>query len=88
MSEVILSFLGHLSYTLSATLDGSCGRNRSKVSPLIGAKNDLEAIELWLKEYANKTSTTYRNYRKDAERLLLWCIVERQKPLSALDPED
>ena len=33
-------------------------------------------------------SHTQRAYRKEAERLLLWAIVERQKPLSGLSAED
>ncbi|MEI2769769.1 MAG: hypothetical protein V9G98_03200 [Candidatus Competibacter sp.] len=31
---------------------------------------------------------TLRNYRKEAERLLLWALLERGKPLSSLTRED
>jgi integrase len=41
----------------------------------------------WLNEY-KQTPTTHRNYQKEAERLLLWCIYNLKKPLSSLDRED
>jgi site-specific recombinase XerD len=37
---------------------------------------------------AGSLSNTQRSYRKEAERLLLWAVVERQKPLSSLSAED
>lgn len=37
----------------------------------IPADNDVEAVALWLDEYA-ATPQTWRAYRKEAERLLLW----------------
>lgn len=75
-------------FVLQDNLDGSKGLNRSTLTPLIKANTDLEAMECWLAEYANKSTTTYRNYQKDAERILLWAVVERHKPLSSLDAED
>lgn len=33
-------------------------------------------------------SHTQRSYRKEAERLLLWAVLERRKPLSSLTAED
>ena len=39
-------------------------------------------------EGLGRLSHTQRAYRKEAERLLLWAIVERQKPLSALTVDD
>jgi site-specific recombinase XerD len=33
-------------------------------------------------------SNTQRSYRKEAERFLLWSILERKKPLSSLNTED
>jgi site-specific recombinase XerD len=35
-----------------------------------------------------KMTHTQRSYRKEAERMLLWAIVERGRPLSALSAED
>lgn len=69
-------------------LDGSQGSNREQVHLCqLRANNDYEAIQCWLKEYQHK-ETTYRLYQKEAERLLLWCIYQRKKPLSSLDRED
>ena len=53
----------------------------------INATNDREAINAWLSEYAHK-ATTYRAYKKESERLLLWAIVQKQKAFSSLDRQD
>lgn len=73
---------------LTLEMDGSLGIYREKHKPcLISAVNDFQAIECWLKEYV-KSPATFRNYQKDGERLLLWSIIKRQKPLSSLTGED
>ena len=74
-------------------LDGSDGRFRAPLHQcLLEAKNDYEAIAAWLatKHDPNGTgrTATHRAYRKEAERLLLWAIVEHGKPLSSLTVED
>lgn len=51
------------------------------------AKNDVEAVQAWLAIVA-ATKTTYDSYRKEAERLLLWARIERQKTLRELKHED
>jgi len=72
----------------SDLLNGVDGDNRSKdKSSLINANNDLQAVEAWLKEYAHK-KTTYTSYRKEAERLLLWCVIQKKKALSSLNRDD
>lgn len=43
----------------------------------LGALNDKHAIELWLEAKASNPNTL-RSYRKNAERLLLWCYLERR----------
>lgn len=67
---------------LPDSLDGSAGVNRA---PAIGcslsAKNDLEAIQIWLNARAGNPNT-FGNYRKEAERFLLWCLVEKRVALS------
>lgn len=89
MSDTFLISLEELkSKLLPVHLDGAQGIYRNVHHPcLIEAKNDIEAIECWLKEYT-KSAGTQRNYRKDAERLLLWSIIEKQKPLSSLSGND
>ena len=73
---------------LPDALDGSWGSNRQTQDLCqFEAFNDLEAIQVWLGEFADSPQT-YRNYRKEAERLLLWAVTQRQKPLSGLMRED
>lgn len=61
------------------------GDNRREDSNLLGAPSDLHAVKAWL---AGKTGHTLRAYRREAERMLLWAAVERQKPLSGITRED
>jgi site-specific recombinase XerD len=71
------------------TLSGESGSNRAPNNALkqIAANNDLEAIQTWLLEFTDSPQTQ-RTYRKEAERLLLWAIFEKQKPLSSLTRDD
>ncbi|MGJ7524006.1 phage integrase family protein [Variovorax sp. LT1P1] len=81
-------------FVLPAALDGSAGRFRGAPEKcLLMAANDHEAIGAWLAakrpgEGAEALSSTQRAYRKEAERLLLWAILERHKALSSLSVED
>lgn len=43
----------------------------------LGARDDKHAIELWLAAKATNPNTL-RAYRKNVERLLLWCYLERR----------
>lgn len=76
--------------SLSAALDGSAGiyRNPNPALSLTRAGNDLDAIEEWLTIRSNRSAATERSYRKEAERLLAWAIVEHNKPVSSLDMQD
>jgi site-specific recombinase XerD len=68
-------------------LDGSNGRFRAPRSGcLLNAQTDYEAVQSWLE--LHEAPDTTRAYRKEAERLLLWAIIERQKPLSSLTTDD
>ena len=67
-------------------LNGAFGSNRGERSSL-SARNDLEAVYTWLARY-KPGAHTHRAYRKEAERFLLWSILERGKPLSSLTVED
>lgn len=73
---------------LPKEFDGSLGSNRATTSlQQISAQNDVDAIKAWLARFAD-TPTTFNSYRKEAERLLLWSVVEREKSLSSLTHED
>jgi site-specific recombinase XerD len=68
-------------------LDGSRGAFRApRRSCVLSARNDYEAVQTWLE--LQESDTTRRAYRKEAERLILWAILERGKALSSLTTED
>ena len=67
-------------------LNGQQGTNRApQQDNRLAAQNDYQAIYEWLSLYK---SHTYQSYRKEAERLLLWCLFTMQKPLSSLTTAD
>lgn len=75
-------------FNIPVQLDGSQGTNRAHGSVRqIRADNDIEAIKAWLARFFDK-QTTFDSYRKEAERLLLWCTLQLGKPLSSLTHED
>jgi integrase/recombinase XerD len=72
----------------SAALDGRDGANRAAGRQAqIAATHDLDALRAWLARFTD-TKTTFENYRKEVERLMLWSIVQLGKPLSSLTHED
>lgn len=72
---------------LPQQLDGSQGAFRAEMSSsTLSASNDHEAVTAWLG--LHESAATQRAYRKEAERLILWAIVERGKPMSSLTVED
>lgn len=67
-------------------LNGQEGNNRApQQNNRLSADNDYQAIHEWLALYK---AHTYQSYRKEAERLLLWCLFALQKPLSSLTTQD
>lgn len=69
-------------------LDGRQGRLRADPARTqIAAENDYEAIAVWLGARATNDNT-WRAYRREAERLLLWCVFARGKALSSITVED
>jgi len=75
------------SFSTPAELDGSLGENRGLGRSRINAENDYQAIQAWLKARASNPHTE-RAYRREAERLLIWSIMERGRALSSLSIED
>ena len=71
-----------------AERDGSRGSNRAPIERCkLAAANDYEAIQAWLRLRVHGTHT-WRAYRKEAERFLLWAVMARRKALSSLDGDD
>lgn len=77
------------SFVPPESLTGTTGSNRAPATTIkqIAANNDLQAIQTWLLEFDHSLQTK-RTYRKEAERLLLWSIFEKHKPLSSLTRDD
>ncbi|MCY1288301.1 Tyrosine recombinase XerC [compost metagenome] len=72
---------------LPQEVDGSQGQFRApRQTCTLNADNDYAAVQAWLS--LHESPATQRAYRKEAERLILWAIVERERPLSSLTTED
>jgi site-specific recombinase XerD len=68
-------------------VDGSRGSFRApRRACALDASNDYDAVHAWLA--LHETPATHSAYRKEAERLILWAIVERGRALSSLTTED
>ncbi len=68
-------------------VNGSRGAFRApKATCTLDANNDYEAVQAWLA--LHESTATQRAYRKEAERLILWAVVERGRALSSLTTED
>ena len=85
-------------FRVPAALDGSQGRFRApQAQCLLAATNDYAALLAWLASKRpaagegsgpQRLTHTQRAYRKEAERFLLWAILERKTPLSSIAVED
>jgi site-specific recombinase XerD len=83
-------------FRVPTILDGSAGLFRApQAQCMLEAGNDYAAILAWLASKRGPGATendalnsTQRSYRREAERLLLWSILERRKALSSLNVED
>jgi site-specific recombinase XerD len=72
---------------LPQELDGSQVRFRApRASCALDARDDYAAVQAWLERH--ESEATRRAYRKEAERLILWAVLERGKALSSLATED
>lgn len=82
---------GHLapldSLELPRHLSGGQGRNRAAGLPQVAAEDDRSAVVAWLIRYKDSPATL-ASYRKEAERLLLWCVYQHGKAMSDMTHED
>lgn len=68
-------------------VDGSQGTFRApRATCSLSANHDYVAVQAWLS--LQESPATQRAYRKEAERLMLWAILDRGKALSSLNTED
>ena len=66
---------------------GSHGTFRApRASCALNATNDSQAVQAWLSMH--ESPSTLGAYRKEAQRLMLWATIERQRALSSLTTED
>ena len=72
---------------LPESLSGSRGLNRGFESNSLSVDDDMSAVRLWLQARAVNPNTLSQ-YRKEAERFLLWCTMERGKALSSITAAD
>ena len=72
---------------IPARLDGSSGRNRAASPGQLSAADDRSAVLAWLARYSDSPATL-ASYRKEAERLMLWCGLQHGVALSDLTHED
>ena len=68
---------------LPSSLDGSRGLNRASHFCYLSAKNDLQAVQAYLLKFRQQAHTE-RAYRRELERFLLWCVLERKTALSSV----
>lgn len=72
---------------LDESLNGSQGKNRSHGGVgLLSAQTDVEAASAFLAEF--QSPGTRRIYHREIERLALWALHIKRKPLSSLARED
>ena len=68
-------------------VDGSAGTFRApRASCALKARNDYEAVQAWLS--LHEAAATQRAYRKEAERLILWAVIERGCARSSRSTEE
>lgn len=75
----------------STATSALCGRNGINRAPEAhrgtAATNDREATRAWIAARAGSTCTE-KQYEREAERFILWCVLERRKALSDANAED
>jgi site-specific recombinase XerD len=66
-------------------LDGRNGLFRPEAPNHLGARNDMDAVFIWLNGYLNAgRAKTFDAYRREIERFYHWCITEAECPLSSV----
>ncbi|RQR65214.1 site-specific integrase [Burkholderia sp. Bp9015] len=68
-------------------LAGAHGTNRAPTFPYITAAHDLDAVFAYLHRYDGQAATQ-RAYWRELERFVLWCLLERRRPLSSILVDD
>lgn len=72
---------------IPSALAGAAGANRARGRSQIPAPDDRSAVLSWLARFTDAPATL-ASYRKESERLLLWCVLQHRRALSDLTHED
>ena len=72
---------------LPSELLGLNGVFRTHQPNTLEANDDLQAITRWLSRYAERPAT-FRSYRKEVERFVLWCTSVQRKAVSSVSGLD
>ena len=74
-----------------AEVDAQCvarGANRAPGAAAgITAESDLDAVRAWIAAKAGSANTA-KQYEREGERFILWCMLERQSALSDANADD
>ncbi len=74
---------------LPAEYSGEFGLNRCPSFCYIQARNDRDALLAFLSKYTDEAQVhTYRAYRRELERFLLWVVIIQRKALSSVLVDD
>lgn len=74
---------------LPTEYSGEFGLNRCPSFCYIQARNDRDALLAFLSKYTEESQIhTYRAYRKELERFLLWVVIVQRKALSSVLVDD
>ena len=58
----------------------------SPADNIIGAKNDFEAVRAWMKAKGLRSRHTFKSYKTEAKKLLIW-MMEKRLNLNSLNVE-
>lgn len=72
----------------AAALSGAHGANRAAPGvATIAAADDRATMQAWIAARA-RSALTAKAYEREANRFILWCVLERRKALSDVGAED
>lgn len=75
-------------HTWPPALLGTQGEYRGDVVNGYRVNSDLEAVDQWLRLIELKSAHTFDSYKRAIERLYLWSVMVKGKPLSSLAQSD
>jgi site-specific recombinase XerD len=87
MSDGVANFIAQVD-TGKQVDDGRHGTNRGDHRNQLGVDTDAEAIAIFCERFRDRSAKTYRNYKMEIQRLVLWTNYVQGKCLSSLTMTD